>query len=118
MSVQNLLRSTCTILRPTVTRSSTNASVSLSFTSSSTLVPFDLQASTSREVMQFQKNTASTMFRCYFLPNADVRAADRILVTAGPLPVVTVEVRSLLFDTAGRANHKVVIAEDVVTGGA
>ena len=117
MSISSMLKSQCTILRPTATRSSTNASVSLAFTSSSTLVPVDLQASTSREVMQFQKNTSTTMFRCYFLPSADVLPKDRIQITGGPLPTVTVEVRSLKFDMAGRANHKVVIAEDVVTGG-
>jgi hypothetical protein len=118
LSVQNLMKSICTIYRPTETRSSTDSSVADSFAAVASGVLLDFQGDNSREGREYQKDTGRTRFRCYMPRSASVLGGDRLTLTWGYSAGKTVEVISLAFDTAGRGNHQVVIAEDVVTGGA
>jgi hypothetical protein len=115
--IQNLLKSTCKIKGLTETRSTADSSVAASFATYASGIAIDIQADTSRESMQYMKDTGRTRLRCYTQTNS-ILHGDRLEVTAGWFTGNTVEVVSLPFDTAGRGNHKVVICEYVKTGGA
>lgn len=105
MSVASLLNLTCTIKTTTFAASSTTGFPVGTIPSGTSGTPCALQAMTSRESVQWSRETGSTMAWLYLLPGTTISTQSRVLISGGQYDSKTFSVVGPSQDEAGRGSH-------------